>query len=169
MQQVMAILERHCSKLRLLRYDQNAETLEIKVKEGHVGTKYSYPLGDFHLDGGFCERYFREVLRTSGLPGAVDLLLNDVSVVLLNRYYRHYYVSRDGRFRLTVDSRLSFHKANGALGNRFAHRQRNHRDVVVELKYGVEHEPGASCVAGFFPFRVTRNSKYVQGIERVYF
>ena len=62
-----------------------------------------------------------------------------------------------------------FYKVNGRFGNRFAHHQRNYRDVVVELKYEVEQEPQANYVAGFFPFRVTRNSKYVQGIERVYF
>ncbi|MDI6769242.1 MAG: hypothetical protein QMD04_06155 [Anaerolineales bacterium] len=40
---------------------------------------------------------------------------------------------------------------------------------MVELKYENEQEPQADRVAGFFPFRVTRNSKYVQGIKRVYF
>ncbi|MEW6406854.1 MAG: hypothetical protein AB1649_34185, partial [Chloroflexota bacterium] len=29
MQQVMAALEKHCAKLRLLRYDENAEALEM--------------------------------------------------------------------------------------------------------------------------------------------
>jgi hypothetical protein len=37
------------------------------------------------------------------------------------------------------------------------------------LKYGLEQEGQADRAASYFPFRVTRNSKYVQGIERVYF
>ena len=40
--------------------------------------------------------------------------------------------------------------------------------VVVEIKYGVGLEPQAERIAVFFPFGVTRNSKYVMGIERVH-
>jgi hypothetical protein len=49
------------------------------------------------------------------------------------------------------------------------HRQVDWHAVVVELKYDVAQELAAGRVASFFPFRVTRNSKYVQGMERVYF
>jgi hypothetical protein len=40
---------------------------------------------------------------------------------------------------------------------------------VVELKYQIEDDPRAQRIAAAFPFRMTRSSKYVQGIERVYF
>jgi hypothetical protein len=89
--------------------------------------------------------------------------------VLFNRYHRHYYATHDGTFRLTVDTQLVFYKANGRFGNQFAHHQENARGLIVELKYENEQEPQANRVAGYFPFRVTRNSKYVEGIERVYF
>jgi hypothetical protein len=95
--------------------------------------------------------------------------LHSLQVVLLNRYFRRYYASRDGQFRLTLDSELTFYRAHDALGNRFLHRQMDSRSVIVELKYELDAEPQADRVAGFFPFRVTRNSKYAQGMERVYF
>jgi hypothetical protein len=143
--------------------------LEIKVKDGPVGTKQTFPLALLQVDGRFCDRYFRSVAAGSGLPEPVWPELRDLNVVLLNRYYRHYYASRDGRFRVTVDIGMTYHRVLGAFGNSFLHHQVNDRDVIVELKYEVDQEPSADRVAGGFPFRMTRNSKYVQGMERVYF
>lgn len=143
--------------------------LEVKRKEGLVGTKHTYPLSAFPMNTGFCVEVLQDALDASDLQPEARLALRSLNVVLFNRYYRHYYATHDGAFRLTLDTQMEYYKVNGLLGNRFVHRQRNYRDVVVELKYEVEQEQGANGVAGFFPFRVTRNSKYVQGIERVYF
>lgn len=143
--------------------------LEIKVKDGLVGKKLSYALASFTLDGHFCDRFFQEVADRSDLPQVVRTDLHTLSPVLLNCYQRSYYATRDDRFRVTVDTLQVFHKINGTFSNPLLHRQRNARDVIVELKYAIEQEPQADRAAGYFPFRVTRNSKYVQGIERVYF
>lgn len=143
--------------------------LEIKVKDGLVGTKYSYPLASFRLDKGFCRAYFEPIALASKLPENVRRDLRDLEVVLFNRYFRRYYGSRDGHFRATLDSDMAFYKANNAFGNAFIHHQLNIRELVVELKYESDQEPRANRVASFFPFRATRNSKYVQGVERVYF
>jgi hypothetical protein len=143
--------------------------LEIKVKEGLVGIKHSYPLADFHLEPGFSDRSLQQVFAPSGLPENVWYDMKSLNLVLLNRYYRRYYASRNGRYRLTLDTNLEYHQANHLLGNTFIHKQVNHGQMVLELKYEAEHEPGADRVASYFPFRVTRFSKYVQGVERVYF
>jgi hypothetical protein len=143
--------------------------LEIKLKDGAVGTKYSYPLSAFNMDTHFCDRTLQNTLAESDLPPQVNLALRGLHVVLFNRYYRHYYATRDNDFRITFDYQMEFYKINGQFSNQFVHRQRNTRDVVLELKYEIERELQANRVASFFPFRVTRNSKYVQGIERVYF
>ena len=143
--------------------------LEVKVKVGEVGTKHTYPLASFCLDPRFCSRAFRDVLAHSDLPPEARLGLHSMDVVLFNRYYRDYYATCEGDFRLTMDTNLEFYKVNGCFSNRFVHHQVNMRHVVVELKYETAQEQQANRVAGFFPFRPTRNSKYVQGIERVYF
>jgi hypothetical protein len=143
--------------------------LEIKVKIGQVGTKQSYPLSTFQMNACFCDRVYQRVLSESDLPSKIRLDLRDLNVVLFNRYFRHYYATHDGAFRLTLDTRMEFFKVNGLFGNQFIHHQVNTRDVVVELKYENEYDPYADRVASFFPFRMTRSSKYVQGIEKVYF
>jgi len=143
--------------------------LEIKIKDGMVGTKHTYPLPSFCMETHFCDRAFLRMLLETDLPTALRQDLRGLNMVLFNRYHRHYYATHDGTFRLTVDTHLVFYKANGRFGNHFAHHQENARGLIVELKYMNEQEPQANRVAGYFPFRVTRNSKYVEGIERVYF
>jgi hypothetical protein len=121
-----------------------------------------------NLAGGFGDAQLQQMFDAADLPLDVRGLLKGLSATLLNSYQRQYFVSSDQRFRLTLDSRLVFYQANQALGNTFMHRQRADSQVILELKYDPQHETLAPRVAGFYPFRATRSSKYVQGMERVY-
>jgi SPX domain protein involved in polyphosphate accumulation len=141
--------------------------LEFKVKSGLVGTKVAYSFAPFALDERFCNRYYREILRQADLPGHVQQVLLGMHVVLCNRYYRWYYATHDERFRVTVDAEMAFYQVRKAT-NYFRHRYVDHRHVVVELKYGKAMDVEAERVSRVFPFSVTRNSKYVTGIEMVY-
>ena len=142
-------------------------SLEFKIKDGLVGTKKIYPFPDFALDEGFDRATFREILSGSDLPQQIRYYLRDLEPVVVNRYYRWYYATTDGRYRVTVDTEMSFYHIEG-MKNSFRHRQVNYSNLVVELKYDAQHDSQAGRVAQFFPFTVSKNSKYVEGIERVY-
>jgi SPX domain protein involved in polyphosphate accumulation len=142
--------------------------LEFKIKRGMVGTKQHYYFPGFSVEKGYQDKYLMEKVKESDLPPHVKSILRDQNVVLLNRYYRRYYATRDGRYRVTLDTGLTFYRVE-RLANRFTHKQTDYRSIVVELKYDMEHDVSAFKVSGFFPFRMTKSSKYVQGIERVYF
>jgi SPX domain protein involved in polyphosphate accumulation len=143
-------------------------TLEFKIKRGIVGTKRLYPLRDFSLEQGYNANQLQHLGKDSTLPEEIKLVLVTQQIVLLNRYYRYYFATRDNRFRLTVDSELSYHRI-ARFDNQFVHNQRVHNNTIVELKYDKTNDLEANRVSGFFPFRVTKSSKYVEGIERVYF
>lgn len=164
----------HRRKVRIRWYGEPfgciaSPMLEIKIKEGMVGTKKTFPLSPIQMDINFNKRLLVDTLSISSLPVPLFHDLRSLEIVLFNRYHRQYYATRDGAFRCTLDSQMTFYKANGLIGNQFVHRQLNSRNLVVELKYEKEQEHHASRVASYFPFRVTRNSKYIEGIERVYF
>jgi hypothetical protein len=137
--------------------------LEFKIKQGMVGTKRHFAFPDFRVENGYCDEYLMEKIRDSILPPEVKIILQDQDVVLLNRYFRHYDANR-----VTLDTHMSFYRI-GRLNNTFVHKQTDSRNIVVELKYEIEHDISAFKVSSFFPFRMTKSSKYVQGIERVYF
>jgi SPX domain protein involved in polyphosphate accumulation len=162
--------ERHKVRIRWygeLFQDVKQPMLEFKGKSGLVGTKQRYPFAPFTLDDRFCHRYYQEILGQTDLPGHVKQVMRELNVVLCNRYYRWYFATRDQRFRVTVDAEMTFYQVKKA-NNRFVHKYVNHNHVVVEMKYAKPLDVQADRVSGFFPFSVTKNSKYVTGIERVY-
>ena len=141
--------------------------LEFKVKKGLVGTKISYPFPPFYLGAGFSHDDFLKLLHQADLPLDVKEYLRGLNIVLLNRYYRWYFATHDGRYRVTLDTTLSYYQMR-MMNNHFIHHYQNRREIVVEFKYGPEHEMQAQRISNFFPFIVTKSSKYVQGIESVY-
>jgi SPX domain protein involved in polyphosphate accumulation len=142
--------------------------LEFKVKRGLVGTKHIYPFASFSLDDSFNHRYYETILRQSSLPTLIMHYMRQLNVVLCNRYYRRYFATRDQHFRITVDTEMTFYRIKKA-NNRFTHKHADHRHIVVEIKYQNPLDVQADRVAGFFPFGVSKNSKYVTGIEQVYY
>ena len=147
--------------------DVEEPVLEFKIKKGLVGTKRSFPFAPFALDDGFSANRYQASLCQADLPDHIRQYLRQLRVVLCNRYYRWYFATRDQRFRVTVDAEMAFYRMKRA-NNRFVHRYADHRNIVVELKYEKALDVQAEKVSGFFPFSVTKNSKYVTGIKRVY-
>jgi hypothetical protein len=142
-------------------------TLEFKIKEGLMGTKISYPFPSFKFQTGFSEAYFRDVMDSTNLPPEVTYYLKLVEPVLVNRYRRWYLATPDQAFRVTVDVELTYFHLK-KWDNQFLFSQVDRQSIVIELKYQSEHDPRADRISAGFPFRMTRSSKYVQGIERVY-
>jgi SPX domain protein involved in polyphosphate accumulation len=160
------------AKLRIRWYGKlfgaiSRPVLEYKIKRGSVGTKLAYPLPPFRLDTGFSQGDLMDIIQSAGsLPAEVRRDLTHLRVALLNRYYRAYFATPDRRFRVTLDSELTFYRIC-CLQNTFAHRQIDRRHLIVELKYDAQYASEAHRIASRFPFRATRNSKYVAGIQRV--
>jgi hypothetical protein len=159
------------AKTRVRWYGRQCETpegamLERKLKRGMVSGKQAYALPRFSSNESGLHSQLGKAFDASPLPPILRLGLRHVEPALFNRYERHYFQSFDGKFRLTVDWRLQFASA-----------QRDYRQtidlsplaktVVLELKFGPESAADAEGVTNAWPFRMTRFSKYVVGIERV--
>jgi len=137
--------------------------LELKRKQALLGSKESHALRPFDLDDGFDPAL---LFDKSELPAPLRCELAVLQPVLINRYRRRYFVSRDGVYRITVDSDLGYRAVTD--GGRVRSWIGNDGRVIIELKFGLGHEDGASRIATRFPFRVTRSSKYVSGVEALY-
>ncbi len=140
--------------------------LEYKLKEGLVGKKESFILNSFKLDKTF-ERSVIEQAVASRLPNEIKHQLLSLEPFLLNSYRRKYFLSRDRKFRVTVDHNLTYYKI-GYHKNLFLNRSIDFNATVLELKYDVADEIQSNFVANAFPFVLTKNSKYLQGLERIH-
>ncbi|MFA4991766.1 MAG: VTC domain-containing protein [Candidatus Omnitrophota bacterium] len=140
--------------------------LELKIKEGPMCIKASFQLMGFRMDNDFSIDVLRDIFKASDMPGALKLDLAGLDFSLLNSYKRKYYLSADKKFRLTLDSELGFYGITH-FRNSFLDRSVDHLNNIVEIKYAKEHNDDAHRVTGFFPFRVTKSSKYTIGLERL--
>jgi len=142
--------------------------LELKIKSGLAGWKCAFDLDPFDLNPGDGGEVITQRLASTDTPPALRDLLRSMEPSLINRYCRKYFLSSDGRYRLTVDHGMEFgeiHKRH----NTFLRRTVDRRATVVELKYAPEDDIAAGDVTDSLPFRVTKSSKYVSGIDSLSF
>jgi SPX domain protein involved in polyphosphate accumulation len=137
--------------------------LEIKIKEALVGCKRRYRLQPFELSKSFDKKIISQCFASSDLPDTVANSLLTMPPTLLNSYTRRYYISADQRYRMTLDYNLSFYTV--AAGGKTAFRQRKSDDLIIEIKYDAEDDNDIDLISTQFPFRMTKSSKYVQGIS----
>jgi hypothetical protein len=136
--------------------------LEIKRKNGLAGTKLSFPLSGFDMGRNTSRLDLANVFANSILPDDVREKLKVLTPTLVNRYSRQYYLDGTGKFRLTLDSEMSYYGIKGlAL---FPVRLHQEDGAVLELKYAIEDADLAVSIPDHLPFRLTKNSKYVKGI-----
>jgi SPX domain protein involved in polyphosphate accumulation len=145
----------------------SSPVLEHKIKKGLLGKKDSFLLGDFLLDKNFHKSTIEGAAKGAKLPPNVKDELLTLHPALLNSYVRRYFLSADKKFRVTVDRQLSYYRISYGQ-NTFLNSFTNHSGTVLELKYDAEFEPEAKEVATLFPFMMTKNSKYLSGIENLF-
>lgn len=141
--------------------------LEYKIKKGILGKKNSYNLKPFFLDSNFNKSQIINALNSSGVPQNIKDELLSLKPTLLNSYRRKYFLSADKNFRITIDQHLTYYRI-GYYGNTFLNKTVDHHSTVLELKYDSLIETEAKKVVNNFPFGMTKNSKYLQGIERIF-
>lgn len=138
--------------------------LEYKLKTGAVGDKISFPLSSFNLSAGFEIQQLKETFNKSDLPEWVRNDLAGVEPHLLNRYTRKYFLSFDKSFRITLDMDLNYRDI-GRQNNSFLKHEINFSDTVLELKYNFDKDDKSDQISKYLPFRLTKSSKYVNGID----
>ena len=140
--------------------------LERKLKRGLVSGKVTHALPGLALNGGALQPLLDHAFDAAALPERLRSHLRQLEPALFNRYRRHYFVSSDRRFRLTVNTDLQFGHCATPAGARTTLRPLLSR-LILELKFGPAEAESAERVTNLFPFRLARCSKYALGIEHV--
>jgi SPX domain protein involved in polyphosphate accumulation len=140
--------------------------LEIKTKNNELGRKISFKLISFVLDEKFNDKTLKNVFEKSNLPKIILEMLKHCRPVLINRYTREYFISRDNKYRVTIDYDLEFFdicKIENPLFKKIRHNVN-----VVEIKYEKRNDKNVDEITSQFPFRLSANSKYLIGINHFY-
>ena len=141
-------------------------TLELKCKRNRLGWKRNFRISTIPLAG----VSWREVLHKlrNQVPAEARLALDTHQlVVLVNRYRREYWLSADGRVRVTIDTNQRvFDQRRSSVPN--LDLPTNLPDtLVVEVKGAFADRDLIDRVIQGVPIRVGRHSKYVVGVESI--
>lgn len=155
-------------KLRIRWYGERLENstckkLELKIKKGHVGTKEYFDLGDFYVGKESDPKSIMTQLKKCDLDNEVVNSLSTMRPIISNRYYRDYYLSMDGRIRITIDRDISFE--NWFYPSREKNRLLLDNACILEIKFSKESLEEAKRVFQTLGVRSTKSSKYVMAVD----
>jgi SPX domain protein involved in polyphosphate accumulation len=132
--------------------------LEIKVKNNKLGYKRYAELNSFKPGPEFSySNYMKQHLWLS---------TNNIVPVVMIRYIRSYYLSFDKKIRITIDRDQEYYPVDQKLN--FNIQPYADAAIILELKYPADFKTNLDQITQDIPFRMTRNSKYVQAVMACY-
>ena len=141
--------------------------LEVKIKNGDLGSKLLYPLDSFEIDNDFSMESMRSIIKQSLIPPFLNEDISAMKPMLMNRYTRKYFLSVDKKIRLTLDWDMEFFHVD-SVGFPFKRRIRDSHITVLEIKNDPKHSDEVQMTTKYFPFRLSKISKYIRGIDLLY-
>jgi len=143
-------------------------TLEIKIKQGLIGIKKSYPLPAAIFDNNsFHRKVSTLLLEKKFLPEPLIQELKLYRPVLINCYMRKYFLSANRQYRITIDSQMKFFQPNDN-NSCFDKTFSDPFHAILEIKYSRAYDDDANQITNFFPYRLNAISKYVRGVKELY-
>lgn len=140
--------------------------LEYKIKKGMIGKKYSIAIDPFNLSKDNWQESLSNSIFNSKLSNALIKDFDKLEPALLNYYDRKYFLSKDKRFRLTLDTNMTYLMPSRS-GQKFLWKRADMQNMVLELKYSVEDDIDARAIYQQFPYRISKHSKYVVGVSLI--
>ena len=142
--------------------------LEFKIKQGSIGSKHRIPL-DLKLD--------LNIVRHSDIIDSVSKQLNSDDNILFNysshnpvvlvRYERSYYESNIYNIRITIDHKLKYYPQQYSGNLNILYNSRTYNMIIVEIKYHSNNNDMISDIVQYLPYRITKSSKYVMGVDSI--
>lgn len=152
------------AKVRLRWYGDfeniNSAVLEIKKKDGTVGTKLSFPVsGKLKLDKSIS---LIEILKRTNAPAQLQENLSNLVPSLYNRYHRSYFISANEKVRLTLDEDV-LHKAIYST----VWIEEPDDLKIIEFKYNQNEFFDGERALKNFSYVQDKSSKYIRGLLRI--
>lgn len=137
-------------------------SLELKIKNNDISFKKIYKINDLLLES-LISSNFNFTNFSTDIPKNVLFILKNLKPTSFNSYLRKYFLSKDKKIRITIDENLIFKrpKKNTILSS----YQKNFAPYkILEVKFDKKNFEDAKSFLNNFPFKITKSSKYVQGI-----
>ena len=155
------------SKVRLRWYGASKNpvnsSLEIKCKRNQLNWKLIYKIqGELGAEGWNWRRISSEIRRQLPLNAKMWLEMSP-QPVLINRYVRKYFLSKDKKVRVTLDRDLDVYDQSRKSFPNYSLKSNLPKVLVLEVKFPKELRDHVVQTFGDIPLRGSRFSKYVSG------
>ena len=155
------------SKVRLRWYGASKNpvnsSLEIKCKRNQLNWKLIYKIqGEMGAEGWNWRRIYSEIRGQLPLDAKKWLEMSP-QPVLINRYVRKYFLSRDKKVRITLDRDLVVYDQSRKPFPNYSLKSNLPKVLILEVKFPKELRDYVVHAFGDIPLRGSRFSKYVSG------
>ena len=143
--------------------------LEIKQKNNELGFKKIYKLENNFGNQSQIEEFERicKSIINLKISPEINSLLYKIKPKIIISYIRKYFISNICNCRLTLDTALSYSMIDIDRRDIWKDNQKNN-EMVFELKYPINIDQKILNDNFHLPFRLSKNSKYVNGINKYY-
>jgi len=158
-------------KLRYRWYGESCEpaagVLEVKCKRNYFGWKLRFKCPDVEMGPQDDWRQFQRSL-SADIPLDGRIWLNTYPFpVMINRYFRQYFVSADEKVRVTIDTGQAVWDQRLKARPNYTLAANLPKSMVVEVKFDRHDRDLASSIIQGIPIRVSRHSKYITGMNAI--
>lgn len=140
-------------------------SLEIKCKRNYFGWKLRFGADESPCEEGTGWLAIRRSLIKQLEPEARKWLEAHPHPVILNRYRRQYFLSLDGKVRVTIDTGQCMYDQRYKPCPNITRQINLPKTLVMEFKFDRRDRDIAARIIQGLPLRVSRNSKYMIGVK----
>jgi hypothetical protein len=140
--------------------------LELKSKKGLAGRKDLLQLDSICFESGMVKETMVKQVTNSSMSEGISRLMLSLQPSIMTSYVRRYFLSRCTKYRLTLDIDIEFYSLCNPYLPATSYYELNSTSIM-EIKYSVENAVNAHYITSLFPFRISKSSKYVIGINQL--
>ena len=147
--------------------DQNSGNLEFKFKRNIFGWKKRYKIPYLKIDSKLKLNHLKKVLKQN-LSGYDQLIFeSNCEPKIINQYKREYYENYNQKFRITIDTSHNIYDQRFKKKVNLTNKTLIQKYIVVEFKFHRNNIDLSKSMLKSLPFRISRNSKYINSIRSV--
>ncbi len=147
---------------------KNEGSLEFKFKKNIYGYKKIFKINDLTLNLSSTWREIKNKIQKSLTPEYKIIFDKNSEKILINRYKREYFISKNKKLRVTLDRNIQiFDQRFASLKPNYKLKNFTQDYLVIEFKFNKEDKMFLNDLDINIPIKASRNSKYINGVRSI--
>ena len=147
---------------------KNEGSLEFKFKKNIYGYKKIFKISDLTLNLNSNWKDIKNKILKKLTPEYKILFDRNSEKILINRYKREYFISRNKKLRVTLDRNIEiFDQRTALIKPNFKFKNFTQDYLVIEFKFNKEDKVFLNDLDINIPIKASRNSKYINGVRSI--